>query len=289
MKTAAIILNYNSALLTTRLVNSILLEKCVDDIVIVDNCSTDNSLNELREKVGANCSIIANKENKGYAAGNNIGCKYAITEIGSDILFIANPDVVFHSKYVEYVKEAFEHYPSLAAVTGLMKYPDGKEDKRQYLLFPTYWEDVFNCFALGRKYNKMKLDQRIKVDKEKDINFVPAIPGSLFAVRASMMKEIEYFDENTFLYYEENILGKKIKDAGYKVGLLTNVDYLHDHSATINKNVNYQSKRRIVNKSILYYERQYNKTRGAKLIVLRIALKFSMIDAFVIGKLRSRS
>lgn len=286
MKTAVVILNYNSADLTIRLAKKIAAERCLDYIIIVDNKSTDESVDRIKQENISHCDIIEVAENKGYAAGNNIGCKYAIEKYSVDYIFISNPDVIFGREYVECILAVFEDKKEYSVLTGLMKYPDGRDDKRQYLLLPQYWEDVANCYAIGRKIVSKYLDRCIKVDYSKQINEVEALPGSLFAIRSETLKRINFFDENTFLYYEENILGIKLKQIGTKLGLVTQIEYLHDHSATIKKNVQSVKRRKIINQSVLYYEREYRKTKGIKMMFLKISLCFALVDAYIVGLIK---
>ena len=77
MKTAIIILNYNSENDTIRYVNEIKNFKCIDTIVVVDNCSSNsNSLEKLYELKNEKVHIIQAPKNGGYSYGNNFGIKY---------------------------------------------------------------------------------------------------------------------------------------------------------------------------------------------------------------------
>ncbi|MCD7884088.1 MAG: glycosyltransferase family 2 protein, partial [Lachnospiraceae bacterium] len=233
MKVGIVILNYNSYGLTQKLVEHIRNFENISNIIIVDNCSTNNSCEVLQKICFGNVELIKTAFNGGYASGNNVGCRYLIDNYNPEIIIISNPDVLFDEDYVLNVCQAFEENPNYAAFTGLMCFPDGRQDSRQYLLLPNYWEDLMNCFAVGRIIVDNYLDKKIHVDYQKKINIVKALPGSLFAVRTSSFLDIGMFDENTFLYYEENILGKKFENSGIKMGLLTNCKYLHNHAATI--------------------------------------------------------
>ena len=51
----------------------------------------------------------------------------------------------------------------------------------------------------------------------------------------SCLIENKLYDENIFLFFEESCIGKKFKDLGYKTKLLMDVDYIHNHSVSINK------------------------------------------------------
>ena len=79
MKVAVILLNYNSAADCKKCIGFLQKQEKVDtEIIVVDNCSQDQdrlAAKALCQKLG--CTFIANKENKGYNAGNNVGLHYA--------------------------------------------------------------------------------------------------------------------------------------------------------------------------------------------------------------------
>ena len=78
-------------------------------------------------------------------------------------------------------------------------------------------------------------------------------------IKYNKFKDIDFFDENTFLYYEENILGKKLKDKGEITGVDTNLEVIHDLSVSVDKSLNSLKKYKILKASQFYYEKKYNK------------------------------
>ena len=90
-KLFVIIVNYCQSQLTLKCIESIRKSKGVDPfIVVVDNASPDNSYEVLNENV-ENIILIRSDENDGFAAGNNIGIRYAIQN-GADSLMLLNND-----------------------------------------------------------------------------------------------------------------------------------------------------------------------------------------------------
>ena len=79
MKVALVILNYNSSGDCRKCIADLKLQTGVEmEIIVVDNCSRDDDrlvMETLCEDSG--CTFIANPENCGYNAGNNIGLRYA--------------------------------------------------------------------------------------------------------------------------------------------------------------------------------------------------------------------
>lgn len=281
MRSGVVILNFNSIKLTKRLINKICNIQCIDHIVVVDNCSTKDNFDDLCLLKNDKVDVIKTLYNGGYAKGNNYGCRYLVDTYNTDIIFIANPDVLFDETFASTVIEAFSKYSDYFGFTGVMFYPNGQQDNNPYLHLPTFWTDIASCFAITRLiYKKQhKNDARLE---NKEVMDVEALPGSLFAIRANEFLNIGGFDENTFLYYEENILGYKCKNNNYKLGLLTGCRYVHDHSGTISVSMNNIKRRKIINETVLYYEKNYLKTTGLKLSILKVCLNASILDAAIV-------
>ena len=90
MKNIFIIVNYRDVNTTIKLINNIKDYKVVDEIVVVDNNSLDNSVRKLNNLSIKKLTVLESKENKGYSAGLNIGCRYAIKKYKKCNLIISN-------------------------------------------------------------------------------------------------------------------------------------------------------------------------------------------------------
>ena len=103
MKTAVIILNYNSKNDTIRYVNENKDYKILDTIIVVDNNSSrDGEFESLESLKSDNIYVIKSDKNGGYSYGNNFGLKFLESlEEKYDYVVISNPDV-------EVLEEAFE-------------------------------------------------------------------------------------------------------------------------------------------------------------------------------------
>lgn len=82
MKVGIIILNYNTGEMTRTLAKCVSEYKKVDDVVIVDNASTDDSITRLSEAVGGKIHLIQSGRNGEYSFGNNVGAKFC-KELGT--------------------------------------------------------------------------------------------------------------------------------------------------------------------------------------------------------------
>ena len=80
-----------------------------------------------------------------------------------------------------------------------------------------------------------------------------------FAIKYEVLREIDYFDENVFLFYEEDILATKVKNLGYKIYSLNHVTFEHFESNSINKALSYYNKMKRLQASKMYYQKEYNE------------------------------
>lgn len=270
-----VVLNYNDYVTTQKFIDHVKNFKSEIQFVIVDNCSTNDSLEILTKYVDGldNVEIIAADKNGGYAYGNNFGMKYLREKYNSKYLVVANPDTVIEERIFDKVKETFES-TDYALLSPVMKNRDGSIAEVPYWDIPSFWDDVFGCIYIFRKLNKKKY----VVDYEKGVQSVETLPGSLWFIKADILEEIGYLDENTFLYYEEIILSRKIRDRGFKCGLITSETYIHDHSVSIRSVMDDIRIRKIMGQSKLYYHKAYNGISGLRVKILELAIKLWIFE-----------
>lgn len=285
MKTGIVILNYNDSESTITLTDSIMSYDSIDNIMIVDNRSKDDSFNVLSEryKDSSKVSVVLSEKNGGYSYGNNFGARKLINEFGCECIIIANPDVLFEEKLITGIKDTFEENPQYGVLSGVMTLPNGETDKAPYRDLFSYWHDVGDCFILIRRLVYEK--QVNVVDYSKKIMDVDVIQGSFFAITAKAFCDIDGLDENVFLYCEELILGKRLIKAGYKTGLITELKYIHNHSVSINKSMKKLAIWKRVIASKYYYQKYYNNVGPCGLMFLKLCQGISVAVKFVIDVL----
>ena len=95
MRTAVIILNYNSKKDTIKYVNEIKEYQCLNTIIVVDNNSSNfGEFEELKQLEADNIFVIKSDRNGGYSYGNNFGLKFLENlKDNYDYVVISNPDV----------------------------------------------------------------------------------------------------------------------------------------------------------------------------------------------------
>ena len=270
MKTGIVILNYHSKKMTEDLAKTLATYSVIDYIVIVDNFSGEDfsELAENEEKI----IFIANDKNEGYAKGNNIGLRYLYQEKKCHFAFIANPDVIVFEETIKNIVEFLNLHKDYAVVSS-KRYSIYGNKMGQYWARPTYRECLFEALGLYRKHlakNYAINTTKLAFENPPPENYitVEVVPGAFFGMNLSAVAEVDYLDEETFLYYEENILSAKLKDKGYKNAILTNCVYEHNHNHKTKGLGNKHYKAYL--KSKTHYARKYLHCGKFKMFWLRI-------------------
>ncbi len=228
LKTALIILNYNDADRTAELISKVSDYPSLDDIVVVDNGSSDDSAEKLSTLSGEHIHFIGRDTNGGYAKGNNTGLLYTLKKLKSDVIFFANPDVFFTDETVAAMTEVLNDCREYACVAPLVN--------QGYNVWhlPGFSGILISLFLFAFTFEKIAIRKKIE-RSGKSLVPVGVVEGSFFAVRADAMKEVRGFDERTFLYSEEIILSYRLRSKCYLTGVLPEERYDHLHSASIKK------------------------------------------------------
>ena len=265
MKNAMLIINYNDYETTIKLLNNVKNYKTLDLIVVVDNNSTDDSYSYLNKIKSEKTIIIQSDSNKGYSGAINIGCDYILEKYKKCNIAISNSDIKIKDE--KDLKDLFSYVNENSVIVGPTIIQNDTKSRGWKL--PTIKDDILLNLPNHRSYEKKHL--LYSEDHYKDtVSIVDTVSGSFFIINSDFYKEMNKFDENVFLYYEENILGKKIKELNKSAVVVNNINVIHDHSVTIDKNYNKIKKYNILKKSQYYYEKKYNKANIILLGLLKL-------------------
>lgn len=280
-KIGIVILNYKDANSVINLCNLVEQYEIIDKIVIIDNLSPDDSLEQLKKLASEKTEVIVADRNGGYSYGNNYGAFYLIDKYAVDILFIANPDVKFEENILISISEILSQ-GDIHAASGMMLLLDGSEgdvfkNKRRYC------EDLCSCTILLKKILLKNTD---KVSLGDDIIKVYRLPGSFFGILAESFKDIGGFDDGVFLYSEEDILGSKMEKHGYKCVIDTSSVYVHMESISIDKSIDHVRKIEQVYKSLFYYYKNYAEIDSFRLFLLGIFMNYGLFMRKILYPLR---
>ena len=280
MKTGFLIVNYNDFETTSILLENIKNYDCLDHIVVVDNKSKDNSFEILKKKYSSDkISIIQNESNKGYASGINFGVHYLEKVLGECNIIVSNSDIVIYREE-DLLKLINEKPEDCAIIAPIIKEHEGYNHGWK---IPTPMQDVILNLPFIHRYLRPKMLLYKDAYFNKTLVDVEVVSGCFFLIDGRYLKQVNYFDENTFLYYEENIIAKKLEQIHKKTIIHTEVEVFHNHSITIDKNINKANKFLELKKSQMYFQKTYNNAGWFDQLLLKLTNKISY---FILYKLR---
>ncbi len=284
LKTAVVILNYNTASLTEKLARKLSHFSSISHVVVIDNKSSDNSYQVLKQLEDSKIIVIDSGKNGGYSYGNNLGTRVC-TDLGVDIVFISNPDVNVEEVDVEKILDGFEQ-SDYAMLSGIQYEIDGRVGKPEIWRKRNYIDDLADCFFITGFLCSRR--RGIPVDYSKVIQPVDVLKGSFFAVRLRDFNDVNGYDEKVFLYSEERLLADKMQQMGKKIGIVTGARYDHMHSVSISKKYKNRTQRmKMLYHSRLYCNEKYENIRGIKKIFLKMCMSISLFEYSVIDLINS--
>ena len=264
-KIGIVIVNYNDFDTTKHLLDNIKNYKCLSEIVVVDNNSTDDSFEKLKEFESNRITIIKNSS-RHFSSGLNVGAKYLIKKVGDCNIIFSNSDIIIKGE--EDLKKLSSNIKNDIVVVGPVVNEHGVLN-RGWKLPKVNYEILFNIPLLSRYYKK-KLLSYSEDCYASDTTVVDVVSGCFFIVSGEFLKNNNYFDEHTFLYYEEQIFATKVKKAKKKELIDNQVVIIHDHSVSVDKSIKRLEKQKVLKQSQRYYAKKYQKANKVQMALLYI-------------------
>ncbi|MGN1299275.1 MAG: glycosyltransferase [Candidatus Scatovivens sp.] len=285
MSVAIIVLNYNSEEDTIKYINEIKDYKILDKIIVVDNMSTTiNAFEKLKKLENNKIEVIQSDKNGGYSYGNNYALKYLDENNEKyDYIIISNPDVSVTEEAITECLNKLEEKEDVAIVAPRMFDKENIPIRRSSWKIRTPKLDMIHSTRLLEIlfYRNLRKGEYSNEEYKNSELEVEAISGAFFIIKHDIFKKIGYFDDNVFLFYEEDILSKKIKKLGYKILSLNNINFIHYESKTINKTHSYYKRIKQLYTSKMYYQREYNKINKFQEIIFNILNVFRILELLI--------
>jgi GT2 family glycosyltransferase len=238
---AVVVVHWGAVEMTRTCVESVQRSRYANvAVILVDNCPGNRFADDFLGD-NYNYHYIRNKENSGFAGGNNIGLRKA-QQIEAEYVLLLNNDAVLDEYFIGICTSYLEAHPDVAAVSPKILY--------------YYAPDYIN--AAGGVMN-MNTGETILIGEntketgqfnaQREITFAT---GCVFFVRLSVFSEIGLFDESLFCYCEDDDLSRRIISKGYKMWYLPEAKAFHKH-----RNVCAESSRGIKGSQVYYYWRNH--------------------------------
>lgn len=206
---AIVILNWNGRQYLEQFIPSVIASTYSNkQIVVIDNASTDNSVEWLRANFPM-VSIFINDSNRGFAGGYNLGLK----NVQADYYILLNTDVEVSANWIEPAIELLESNKEIAACQPkLLQY--NNKSLFEYAGAAGGWIDRYGYpFARGRVFDICEKDLG-QYDLSEPIFWAS---GAALVIRSSAFWQVKGFDEYFFAHQEEIDLCWRLQWAGYKI------------------------------------------------------------------------
>lgn len=238
-----IIVNYNTPVLVNNCLKSIKKHLTLEcEVIVVDNGPEgDAKINkENIDQIGLQHYHLIYAENMGFGSANNIGAKKA----SGEYLLLLNPDTLIIDGSLNKMFEFISQHNEVGALTCLL-YNDIECRKMQKYFFGNF-QSLAGLTI--RRYNFQK------IDRSKEFFYADIVTGACLMIKKETFDQVGGFDENLFMYLEDDDLCKRIVESGYKNAVLNTAKLVHLESQSTNN----KTRKKYYYESQDYYWRKHN-------------------------------
>ncbi len=213
------------------------------DVIVVDNGSQDGSGPIVRRDFPA-VRLIQNNQNAGYARANNQG----IAASRAPYVLLLNSDTRVPPAALTGLVNFLVSHPDAAAVGPRLVRPDGSPQPYGFGRDPTL------SYLLARGLNRLLL-RRYLHDWATDVaQPVDWVSGACLLARRAAIEQAGTLDENMFMYFEDNDWCLRLRQAGWKIYLVPQVQVVHLGGRSMARN---PAAREAYSQSLRYFYRKH--------------------------------
>ncbi len=231
------------------------------EVLFIDNGSSDGSVEHIKHSFGHDdrIRIISLGKNHGTAKAKNEGIKAS----KGDIILLLNNDVILKKETLTEMVKVMKINPDIGILGCKLISPSGETQSEG---------ESFSCFTslLNIMYFSLwKRKNETKTNKLGNLNMVEWVIGAAIMVRRNMITKLSLYDEDYFMYCEEEDLAYRAQKAGYKVACLTTCEVIHYEDATARHFSAWQRDLRARN-DLLFIFKNYSQSKLARALLLCI-------------------
>lgn len=228
-----IILNYNTKDQVKQCVRNIRQNppSVQYEIIIVDNGSTDGSLEFIKYEL-SDVKIVVSDKNLGYGRGNNLGIKSAQAEY----ILILNPDIVVKPRSIDILYKFIKSHQQVGIIGPKLFNPDGTV---QYSCFrwPHFLTPLARRTPLSQtNWGKSELIRYFMLDYNHNASrAVNWLLGAALMIKRKALDKVSGFDKRYFLYCEDIDLCRQIQEKGWEIWYNPEAEMIHYHKRLSDK------------------------------------------------------
>lgn len=273
MDVSIIIVSYNTADLTVACLESVFASQRVSyEVFVVDNASQDGSAGIVRKKF-PEVRLVANETNRGFGAANN----QALQECSGRYVIFLNPDTTVEPDSFFKMAAYMDAHSEVGLAGPRVLNPDGTRQDSVSARYP------------GHRYGAA------------DIGHLPGniacVLGACQIASASLLHEIGGFDEDFFLYGEDQDICLRIRKRGLEIGVIDDAFIMHHGGQSERGTLPEEVVRKKIRAEYLFYRKHYRPETVSKIrrwqhvqalwriLSLRLQYAFSLHKDALLGKL----
>lgn len=234
LQTAVVIVNYGTADLTAMAVDSVLRyhrDNPDVEVHVVDNASPgDDAAMIARHHAergwGGQVVLHLETENHGFGRGNNVVLRQLAARAGPpEFVFFLNPDATLKVDSITGLVKALTERPQAGLVGCGIERSDGTAVTATFN-FPNVVDEFLRDIPLGRLGEhaaRFRVGRRPEMESCK----VDWVSGAAFMARFHILHDLDFFDPDYFLYYEEVDLMRRLSLAGWEIWHITDLPVVH--------------------------------------------------------------
>lgn len=184
------------------------------ELVVIDNGSTDGSLDELRRQF-PDVEVLVPGSNLGYGAGANRG----VAATTSELVLVCNPDLSVSPGALTELVAVFDADPRAAIVGPFIRTPQGDRypSARQFPSLPdAAGHALLGQFIPQNPFTRAYVQADLAVEPD-SVRQVDWVSGACFLVRRSAFEQVGGFDETYFMYAEDVDLCWRLGRSGWHI------------------------------------------------------------------------
>lgn len=197
------------------------------EVIVLDNASEDGSVQAIKTEHPW-VKVISSKENTGFAKGNNLAMKQS----KKPFILLLNSDVYLEENSLYKALAYFRVNLNCDLLGVRLNYSDGRLQPSAGNL-PNPINLIFWIFGI-KSMPFVPAFHPVRKSYFSKAHQVGWVMGAFFALKRKVFESSGGFDENLFMHMEEVEWCKRIKDLGYKIWYVPQVEVVHLHGASTN-------------------------------------------------------
>lgn len=214
MKILVIIVTYNGEHWMEKCIGSIMKSSIKADTFVVDNTSTDRTVEVIRN-INPNAIIIESKVNLGFGGANNIGMKYALDN-GYDYVYLLNQDAWLAENTLENLVFVHVNHTEYGILSPMQVNAAGN-----------HFDDNFAVGPVSSKYNRHLIED-LYFSRLQDVYEVPDVMAAHWLISRKCLEDVGGFSPTFPQYGEDNNYIDRAHYYKYKAGIVPSTRAVHD-------------------------------------------------------------